>query len=163
MLGSHTYREDKKGADRGIDGNIYYHNGPYGVGRIIVSIKGGENVGVQMVRDLRGVIEREEAEMGILITLVAPTGPMKAEATGAGFVSKSAHSRMPKLQIVTVEDLLNGQMPKMPPLPKLERKMVTARKKKDGEQIEMMLPFAGDVLFKQNESVHLDPRYRHFG
>jgi site-specific DNA-methyltransferase (adenine-specific) len=38
-LGSQTYREDKKGADHGIDGNIYFHNGPYGAGRIIVSVK----------------------------------------------------------------------------------------------------------------------------
>jgi site-specific DNA-methyltransferase (adenine-specific) len=59
----------KKGADDGIDGRIAYKNGPYGDGLIIISVKGGENVGVQMVRDLRGVIEREEAEMGILVTL----------------------------------------------------------------------------------------------
>jgi DNA modification methylase len=73
-LGSHTYREEKRGADRGIDGNIFYPNGPYGTGRIITSVKGGENVGVAMVRDLRGVIEREEAQMGILVTLTEPTG-----------------------------------------------------------------------------------------
>src|SRR4029077_13621403 len=62
-VGAQTYREEKRGADRGIDGNIYFKNGPYGDGRIIVSVKGGENVGVQMIRDLRRVIEREEAEM----------------------------------------------------------------------------------------------------
>jgi site-specific DNA-methyltransferase (adenine-specific) len=163
MLGSQTYREDKKGADRGIDGNIYFHNGPYGVGRIIVSVKGGDNVGVQMVRDLRGVIEREEAEMGILITLVEPTGPMISEASAADFVKKSAHGRLPRLQIVTVAELLAGQMPKMPPLPKLERKQITARKKASGDQIEMLLPFAGDVIFKPDESIHLDPRFRLFG
>jgi DNA modification methylase len=162
-LGSQTYREDKKGADRGIDGNIYFHNGPYGVGRIIVSVKGGENVGVQMVRDLRGVIEREEAEMGVMVTLAEPTTPMTAEASGAGFVRKSAHGRLPRLQIVTVADLLAGLLPKMPPLPQPARKQQSARKRKDGDQIEMMLPFVGDLAFKQEEGVHLDPRFRRFG
>lgn len=51
-VGAQTYREEKRGADRGIDGNILFKNGPYGDGRIIISVKGGEHVGVQMVRDL---------------------------------------------------------------------------------------------------------------
>jgi DNA modification methylase len=161
-LGSQTYREDKKGADRGIDGNIYFHNGPYGIGRIVVSVKGGENVGVQMVRDLRGVIEREEAEMGIMVTLAEPTGPMISEAASAGFVRKSAHGRLPRLQIATIAELLAGDMPKMPPLPQPERKQPTSRKRKDGDQIEMMLPFAGDLI-KADEGLHIDPRFRKFG
>lgn len=162
-LGSQTYREDKKGADRGIDGNIYFHNGPYGVGRIIVSVKGGENVGVQMVRDLRGVIEREEAEMGILITLANPTGPMLSEAASAGLVRKSAHGRLPRLQIVSVADILDGKMPKLPPLPQPERKQPVARKRAHADQIEMIFPFGGEVVLKPQEGVHVDPRFRRFG
>ena len=64
-LGARWYREEKKGADRGIDGRMMFKNGPYGDGLIIISVKGGDNVGVQMVRDLRGVIEREGAEIGV--------------------------------------------------------------------------------------------------
>lgn len=161
-LGSQTYREDKKGADRGIDGNIYFHNGPYGVGRIIASVKGGENVGVQMVRDLRGVIEREEAEMGVMVTLVEPTDPMLSEAANAGFVSKSAHGRLPRLQVVTVAEILAGSMPKLPPLPQPERIQRTARRAKDGDQIEMIFPFSSDILRPQ-EGVYIDPRFRRFG
>ncbi len=161
-LGSQTYREDKKGADRGIDGNIYFHNGPYGVGRIIVSVKGGENIGVQMVRDLRGVIEREEAEMGIMVTLNEPTAPMLSEASSAGYVRKSAHGRLPRLQIVTVAEILEGKMPKLPPLPQPERKQATARRQKHGDQIEMLLPFAGDVI-QVDDDVYVDPRFRRFG
>jgi len=161
-LGSQTYREEKKGADRGIDGNIYFHNGPYGVGRVIVSVKSGENVGVQMARDLRGVIEREEAEMGILVTLADPTSPMISEASSAGFVRKSAHGRLPRLQIVTVADLLEGKMPKLPPLPQPARMQVTAHKRKDGDQLEMIFPFTGDAI-RPEEGLHLDPRFRHFG
>lgn len=115
-----------------------------------------------MVRDLRGVIEREEAEMGIMVTLANPTGPMELEAAGAGFVRKSAHGRLPRLQVVSVADILAGPMPKLPPLPQPERKQSTARKRVHGDQLEMMLPFAGDIL-KQEDGVHVDPRFRRFG
>jgi adenine specific DNA methylase Mod len=145
-LGARWYREEKKGADRGIDGRMMFKNGPYGDGLIIMSVKGGENIGVQMVRDLRGVIERDEAEMGILVCLAEPTGPMKTEAAAAGFVSKSAHGRLPRLQIITIEEMLNGLMPKLPPLPQPERIDRMAPRKKFKDQLELLLPFAGDKV-----------------
>jgi adenine specific DNA methylase Mod len=158
-LGSQTYREEKRGADRGIDGNIFFRNGPYGTGRIIVSVKGGENIGVQMVRDLRGVIEREEAEMGVLVTLAQPTGPMRTEADGAGYVSKSAHGRLPRLQIVTAEELINEEYPKLPPLPPPPaRTGFAARRRRDTAQIEMLLPIEG-VEIKPAKGDFIDPRY----
>jgi len=125
---------------------MMFKNGPYGDGLIIISVKGGENIGVQMVRDLRGVIEREEAEMGILVSLVDPTAPMKAEAAAAGFVSKSAHGRLPRLQIVTIEEILDGRMPKLPPLPQPDRFERTAPRKQFKDQLELLLPFAGDKV-----------------
>ena len=145
-LGARWYREEKKGADRGIDGRMMFKNGPYGDGLIIISVKGGENVGVQMVRDLRGVIEREDAQMGIMISLVEPTGPMKNEAAAAGFVTKSAHGRLPRLQIVTIEEILDGHMPILPPLPQPERIDRIAPRKKFKDQLELLLPFAGDKV-----------------
>ena len=157
-IGSQTYKEDKKGADRGIDGNILFKNGPFGDGRIIVSVKGGENVGSQMVRDLRGVIEREEAELGVLITLTEPTAPMMREAADAGFLSKSAHGRLPRLQIVRVEDMLLGRLPKLPPLPQPERKLTSTIKKKDRDQLELLLPFEGEKIVP-SEGVIVDPRF----
>jgi DNA methylase/Restriction endonuclease len=143
QLGAQTYREEKRGADRGIDGNIFFQNGPYGTGRIVISVKGGEHVGVAMVRDLRGVIEREHAEMGILITLIDPTGPMISECAAAGYVSKSAHGApLPRLQIVTVADMLAGKMPKLPPIPEAER-LAKAARKRDLDQLELLLPLVG--------------------
>lgn len=115
LIGAQNYRERKKGSDGGIDGVIYFRNGPWGVGNVIVSVKGGEHLGVQMVRDLRGTIEREQAEVGVLITLAQPTAPMMAEAASAGFVRQSAHGRLPRLQIVTIQDLLSGRRPTLPP------------------------------------------------
>lgn len=145
-IGARWYREEKKGADRGIDGRMMFKNGPYGDGLIIISVKGGENVGVQMVRDLRGVIEREDAEMGIFISLAEPTGPMKSEAAAAGFVSKSAHGQLPRLQIVTIADILDGRMPKLPPLPQPEHIDRPARREKFKDQLEFLLPFSGDKV-----------------
>lgn len=161
LLGSQTYREEKKGADRGIDGNIYFHNGPFGVGRIIASVKGGEHVGVQMVRDLRGVIEREEAEMGVLISLNNPTTSMISEAASAGFLRKSAHGRLPRLQVVSVADLLHGRKPQLPPLPQPDRKQTASRKRSSGDQLEMIFPFSGNAT-KIEDGIHVDPRYRQF-
>ncbi|MGY5801835.1 DNA methyltransferase [Rhizobium sp. LEGMi12c] len=157
-LGSQTYREEKKGADRGIDGNILFKNGPYGDGRIIVSVKGGEHIGSQMVRDLRGVIEREEAEMGILVCLSEPTGPMLREASDAGFVTRSAHGRLPRLQIATIEDILNGRPPKMPPLPAPERKLTPSVKRRDKDQLELLLPFPGEKIVSTKGTM-VDPRF----
>ena len=145
-LGARWYREEKKGADRGIDGRMMFKNGPYGDGLIIISVKGGENVGVQMVRDLRGVIEREDAQMGIIDFSCQPPGPMKNEAAAAGFVTKSAHGRLPRLQIVTIEEILDGHMPILPPLPQPDLFDRIAPRKKFKDQLELLLPFAGDKV-----------------
>jgi DNA modification methylase len=78
--------EKKKGADRGIDGRLYFHDGSTDdpTRQIVISVKSG-NVGVSFIRDLRGVLDREEAELGLLITLEPPTKPMVTEAASAGF------------------------------------------------------------------------------
>jgi adenine specific DNA methylase Mod len=155
-LGARWYREEKKGADRGIDGRMLFKNGPYGDGLIIISVKGGENIGVKDVRDLRGVIEREDAEMGIVITLADPTGPMMTEAAAAGIVSKSAHGRMPRLQVVTIAAVLEGRMPKLPPLPEPERAATRAPRRTEKDQLELLLPFAGDK-FVPRKGDFIDP------
>jgi hypothetical protein len=74
-----------------------------------LSVKAGENVSVAMVRDLRGVIEREKAEIGVLISMETPSKPMLKEAADAGFY-KSPHieGKFPRIQILTVEQLLSG-------------------------------------------------------
>ncbi len=157
-VGAQSYREEKRGADRGIDGNIFFKNGPYGDGRIIISVKGGEKVGVEMVRDLRGVIEREEAEMGVLVTLANPTKPMKKEALDAGTVRRSAHGRMPRLQIVTAADLLEGRLPALPPLPVPERHPIRAPRRRHRDQLELLLPFPGEKV-APDKAVVVDPRF----
>lgn len=107
----------KRGADSGIDGWRYMAAGRNAVARAIISVKGGENVSVQMVRDLRGVIERERADAGLFLTLAEPTRPMLEEAAKAGlFDSPFGNKRHPRLQIMTIDSLLKGNKPDLPPL-----------------------------------------------
>jgi site-specific DNA-methyltransferase (adenine-specific) len=94
----------KKGADRGIDGNIYF--GAKHEGRGIVSVKAGDAVGVSMIRDLRGVVDREGAGIGVFLTLAEPTKPMITEAAGAGQYELPGFAPVPRLQIVTVAEAL---------------------------------------------------------
>lgn len=101
--------EQRKGADRGIDGRIYFHDGSAGdkTRQIILSVKAG-HVTVAQVRDLRGVIEREKAAIGVLLSFEEPTGPMRREAAGAGFF-ETRWGRFPRLQLLTVGELLQGK------------------------------------------------------
>jgi site-specific DNA-methyltransferase (adenine-specific) len=94
----------KKGADRGIDGNIYF--GAKHEGRGIVSVKAGDAVGVSMIRDLRGVVDREGAQIGVFLTLAEPTKPMITEAAGAGQYELPGFAPVPRLQIVTLAEAL---------------------------------------------------------
>ncbi|MEX1255591.1 MAG: DNA methyltransferase [Dehalococcoidia bacterium] len=105
----------KRGADRGIDGVIDLPEEKGALVRVIVSVKSG-HVSVTQIRDLKGVLEREKAAMGLFVTLEAPTGPMKREAAGAGFYHSGLWQKdYPKLQILTVEALLGGEAPDLPP------------------------------------------------
>jgi site-specific DNA-methyltransferase (adenine-specific) len=94
----------KKGADRGLDGRLYF--GAKGTTLGIVSVKAGENVGVSMIRDLKGVIERERAGVGVFLTLTEPTKPMIAEAASAGLHEEPGFAPVPRLQIVTIEQAM---------------------------------------------------------
>lgn len=114
LVGAQPYGGKKKGADTGIDGIIYCRVAAKKVERVIVSVKGGKNVGVQMIRDLRAVIEREKSPVGIFICLAEPTSPMKAEAAKAGFYTDDNGQKYERLQIHTVETLLGGAKPHLP-------------------------------------------------
>lgn len=69
--------------------------------------KAGDNIGVGMIRDLRGVIERERASIGIFLTLTEPTKPMITEAAAAGQFQMDGFEPVPRIQIVTIEEALN--------------------------------------------------------
>lgn len=109
--------EEKKGADKGIDGKIVFQGDAAGkFETVILSVKAG-NTGVAHVRDLRGVVEREKAAIGVLISMQDHTKPMHDEAVTAGFYESQAWGkRYPKIQLLTVADLLAGKQIEMPPI-----------------------------------------------
>jgi len=104
--------DPKKGADRGIDGRIYFHDEPVGgqTKQIIVSVKGG-TVHASHIRDLVGTVQRENAALGVLVTLLEPTEPMRREAASAGFYAApwDPNLQVPKIQILTIAELLAGK------------------------------------------------------
>jgi hypothetical protein len=106
--------DQKKGADRGIDGRLYFHDDDSGKSKqIIFSVKAG-NVTVSQIRDLVGVLTREKAEIGVFVTFDEPTKPMNKEAAEAGFYKSSDGSTYARLQILTIQQILDGKQPDYP-------------------------------------------------
>ena len=103
----------KKGADSGIDGLIYFKPEGKVTEKAIVSVKGGDNVSVPMIRDLAHVVDREKAKIGVFITLAESTGPMRTEAVKAGFY-ETLYGKYPKIQILTIQELFEGKQPNIP-------------------------------------------------
>jgi site-specific DNA-methyltransferase (adenine-specific) len=108
LINAQPYKGKRKGADTGIDGLIYFQDDKTMPKKIIVSVKGGESVSVPMIRDLGHVIDREKASLGLLVTLTPPTDPMMKEAIKTGYYDSPAGASFPKIQILTIEGLLNG-------------------------------------------------------
>jgi DNA modification methylase len=105
----------KKGSDKGIDGVInFIDDRGSKPKRILVQVKSGK-VKSGDIRDLRGTVEREDAAMGVFITLEDSSRDMRTEAVSAGFYhSPGWGQNYPKIQILTIEELLHGAEVKMP-------------------------------------------------
>jgi len=114
LVNAVPYGGKKKGADSGIDGIIYFKPDGKQTEKAIVSVKGGGNVSVAMIRDLAHVVDREQAKIGIFVTLTPTTGPMQTEATKAGFYRSPYHGNITKIQILTIAELFAGKKPIIP-------------------------------------------------
>jgi site-specific DNA-methyltransferase (adenine-specific) len=126
----------KRGADSGIDGFIYFKPDGKVSEKAIVSVKGGENVNVAMIRDLAHVVDRENAKIGVFITLAEPTRPMLTEAIKAGFF-QSRFGKYQKIQILTIEELFAGKKPDIPLVdPSVFRKAAVELNEKQDELFE---------------------------
>jgi site-specific DNA-methyltransferase (adenine-specific) len=108
-------KKGKKGSDKGIDGVINFIDDSTGKPkRVLIQVKSG-HVKSGDIRDLRGTVEREGAAIGVFITLEAKTSEMTKEATTAGFYhSPGWNQDYPKIQILTIAELLQGTEIKMP-------------------------------------------------
>jgi len=109
LVSAQPYQGKKKGADGGIDGLIFFQDDKGPAKKIVVSVKGGDNVNVAMVRDLAHVVTREKAEIGLFVTLAEPSKPMTTEAIKEGFYTSPAiNAEFPRIQILTIAGLLDG-------------------------------------------------------
>ena len=116
LLEAQPQSEQRRGADRGIDGIIYFVDGPRRTPqKVVVQVKGGR-VSSPQVRDLKGVVEREKAAMGLFITLEEPTRDMRAEEASGGFYRSDLWQQdFPRIQLRTIEELLAGRGFELPP------------------------------------------------
>jgi DNA modification methylase len=158
LIGARPLKEgDGKGADRGVDGLLYFYeterknipgrvredeplpkSEPVHRERIIVQVKGG-GVNRGDVATLLGDVENQKAAGGVLITLEKPSKQMRTEAADAGrFTSKLWHDKdYPKIQILTVEGLLNGTE-RIDAPPQLNPFAMAARESSREKQTEML-------------------------
>ena len=120
LLEAFPREQNKRGADRGIDGVIHFIDGSRrSAHKAVVQVKSGR-VSSPLIRDLKGTVEREKAALGLFITLEDPTRDMRTEAVSAGFYHSEVWQRdYPKIQMRTVDDLLSGNTFDIPPHPSM--------------------------------------------
>ncbi|MCY3505758.1 MAG: DNA methyltransferase [Chloroflexi bacterium] len=131
-----------RGADAGIDGSINFFDDNSGKAkRIIVQVKSGQ-VERGDVATLKGDMEREKADIGLFVTLVEPTEPMRQEAVSAGFYEPELYpGRLyPRVQILTIEELLSGEAraeyPRVAPQATFRR--ARRQRRREGSQGELI-------------------------
>ena len=109
------FPRDKKGGDKGVDGWFNYLTDEGRVQTGVISVKGGENLGPAMVRDLGRVMERDKHAFGLFITAAMPTKGVLGEIESHPLI-ESSFGRHPAMQVVTIAELIHGPPPKLPPL-----------------------------------------------
>ena len=106
------YVTAKKTADRGVDGRLYFDTGERDLQSMVLEVKGGRNVTIRDVRDLRGVLERDAALLAGLIVLHPPSTRQRAnferEMAAAGVLTVDGVD-YPRMQLITAAELLAGQ------------------------------------------------------
>ena len=109
LVDAQPFQGKKKGADGGIDGLKFFHDvDKAGARKIVVSVKGGGNLKADDIRSIMAVRERESAEIALFISLEEPTRGMIADAASAGFYESATGKKYPRVQLLTIEDLLSG-------------------------------------------------------
>lgn len=111
LVDARPAQDKKKGADSGVDGVINFQDDNSGIyKKLVIQVKSG-HVAAAQIRDLKGVLEREKAPIAAFLTLHPPTRPMKEEAAAAGFYEPEHFpgNRYPRLQILTIAEVLGGQ------------------------------------------------------
>jgi DNA modification methylase len=110
MIDAQPFKGGRKGGDGGADGFLYIKPDGKKTEKVIVSVKGGQNLNPAMVKDLIVTVDQEGAKMGVFLTLETATKGMVTQAAAAGFF-KTDYGQFPKIQVVTVEQLFGPSNP----------------------------------------------------
>ena len=110
LVGARIATSAKKGSDKGIDGRLFFHDeGPGGATKqIVFSVKSG-HIMPAYIHELRGVMDREGAQIGALLSFEMPSAGMRAEAASAGFYDSPWGWQFARIQLRTVGELLDGK------------------------------------------------------
>jgi DNA modification methylase len=109
LVEAQPFQGKKKGADTGIDGVKFFRDiDKKDVRKIVVSVKGGENLKADDVRSVMAVREREKADIALFISLEKPTRGMVKDAASAGFYESPNGKKYPRVQLLTIEGLLEN-------------------------------------------------------
>ena len=140
LVDARPAQDKRRGADSGVDGYVNFLDDNSGKAkRVIVQVKSG-HVSVAQIRDLKGVLDRENAQIGVFITLNSPTRPMIQEAASAGFYVPDhfPNLRFPRLQILTIEELFSDREALYPRGgPQATFKQAPRRQRSDEGQVPM--------------------------
>lgn len=111
---------------------MHFRSGAKSHEKAIVSVKGGGNISVTDIRELISVVDRERAKIGVYISLNEHTRPMIEAAAAAGLYD-SPIGKVPKIQLLTIEELFAGKRPRVP---LLERSFKAAAREQRDDQSE---------------------------
>lgn len=142
LVGARVAGSDKKGGDKGIDGRLFFHDGAAESRQIVLSVKAGHVV-PSYVDALWGVVEREKAEIGVLISFNEPTAGMRARAAEAGFY-ESPWRKHPRIQLRTVGELLAGHGIDYPHMANVTHKRAQRADSREAEAMELFASSAAD-------------------
>jgi DNA modification methylase len=135
LVDARPAQDKKKGADSGVDGYIYFFDDESGKAKkLILQVKSGK-VSASQIRDLKGAMEREKAMMAAFLTLEEPSQPMLKEAAEAGIYIPELFKQhqYPRLQILTIEELLKGAELKHPKMAMGTFKAAPRQRKQTGQ------------------------------
>jgi len=109
---------DKKGGDGGVDGLAYIsdldENRKMIFREVLFSVKSSKNLSPTVIRDLYGTVGRENAAAGILITLYPMENLVKEAKKYGSYHNSMLGKTFDKIQVVTVEEILQGERLKLP-------------------------------------------------
>lgn len=147
-LGCQLWNDGKKGADGGIDGEMWFYAGPDKQGRLLTQVKGGRRIGVKDIREFKDVLNTEKAQMGIFFCRARPTADMHSAAGDAG-VFRIGSTTFPRLQLFTLAQWFAGQRPPMPIPIAVEMPQDKSRQRRvrrpDPAQPQFMFVMEGDL------------------